>query len=89
MRRRALFRNLLLGLCLSAVALLHVWVRLRVIQLGYALATASKVHSHLEQENRELKLELATLTSPERLQRMAKERLGLTEPEKNQVIILP
>jgi cell division protein FtsL len=56
--------------------------------MGYVLSTASKLNSHLEQENRELKLELATLTSPERLQRMAKNRLGLVEPEKDQVVIL-
>ena len=83
-----MFSNLLLGLCLSGMALLYVWVRLQVIHMGYVLSTASKLNSHLEQENRELKLELATLTSPERLQHMAKNRLGLVEPEKDQVVIL-
>lgn len=88
-RRRVLCSNLVLGLCLSGMALLHVWVRLQVIHMGYVLSTASKVHSHLEQQNRELKLELATLTSPERLQQMAKNRLRLVEPEKDQVVVLP
>jgi cell division protein FtsL len=87
-RRRVLFFNLILGLCLSGMALLHVWVRLQVVHLGYVLSTASKVRGHLEQANRELKLELATLTSPERLQRVAKQRLRLVEPEKDQVVIL-
>jgi cell division protein FtsL len=88
-RRRLIFSSLFLGLCVSAMALLHVWVRLQVIHMGYVLSTASKLHSYLEQENRELKLELATLTSPERLQQMAKNRLGMVEPEKDQVIVLP
>ena len=88
-RRRVIFSSLLLGLCVSAMALLHVWIRLQVVHLGYVLSTASKLHSYLEQENRELKLELATLTSPERLQQMAKNRLGMVEPEKDQVIVLP
>ena len=88
-RRRVIFSSLLLGLCLIAVALLHVWIRLQVVHMGYVLSTASKLHSYLEQENRELKLELATLTSPERLQQMAKSRLGMVEPEKDQVIVLP
>jgi cell division protein FtsL len=43
----------------------------------------------LEQENRELKLESASLTSPQRVEEMAAVRLGLKEPEKNQVVILP
>jgi cell division protein FtsL len=81
--------NFLLGLCLVGLALLHVWVRLQVLQMGYVLSTTSKLQSHLEQENRELKLELATLTSPERLQELAQTRLGLREPEKHQVVVLP
>jgi cell division protein FtsL len=57
--------------------------------MGYALATTSKLQSQLEQENRELKVELATLTSPDRLEAMARRRLGLRPPEKGQVIVLP
>ena len=81
--------NFLLGICLVGLALLHVWVRLQVLQLGYVLSTTTKLQGHLEQENRELKLELATLTSPERLQELARIRLGLREPEKHQVVVLP
>jgi hypothetical protein len=36
-----------------------------------------------------LKVDLATLTSPERLEAMARSRLGLVSPEKGQVIVLP
>jgi cell division protein FtsL len=78
-----------LGLSLIGVVLLHVWLRLQVVHMGYALATTSKLQSQLEQENRELKVELATLTSPDRLEAMARRRLGLRPPEKGQVIVLP
>jgi cell division protein FtsL len=81
--------NFFLGICLVGLALLHVWVRLQVLQMGYVLSTTTKLQGHLEQENRELKLELATLTSPERLQELAQSRLGLREPEKHQVVVLP
>lgn len=79
----------LLAFCLVGVALLHVWLRLQVVQMGYALSTTSKLQHQLEQERRELKVELATLTSPERLEAMARKRLGLVPPEKGQVIVLP
>ena len=79
----------LLGLVLIAVVLIHVWLRLQVVQTGYVLSTASKLQSRLEQENRELKIELATMTSPDRLESLARRRLGLVPPEKGQVIILP
>lgn len=88
-RKEILIPGLLLGIALVGLALLHVWLRLQVIHVGYVLSTTSKVRSQLEQENRELKLELATLTSPDRLEEKARARLGLRAPEKGQVVILP
>jgi cell division protein FtsL len=79
----------LLALVLVGVALAHVWLRLQVVQMGYGLSTTSKLQNQLEQEQRELKVELATLMSPDRLEAMARKRLGLTPPEKGQVIVLP
>jgi len=75
--------------CLVSLALAHVWLRLQVVQLGYILSTTSKLQGQLEQVNRELKLELATLTSPDRLEELARSRLGLRAPEQGQVVILP
>ena len=78
-----------LALVLIGVVLVHVWLRLQVVKTGYVLATATKLQTRLEQENRELQIELATLTSPDRLESLARRRLGLVPPEKGQVIILP
>lgn len=88
-RRRHVIAIAVLTLSLIGVVLLHVWLRLQVVHMGYALATTSKLQSQLEQENRELKVELATLTAPDRLEAMARRRLGLRPPEKGQVIVLP
>jgi cell division protein FtsL len=79
----------LLVVIFLGVVLVHVWLRLQVVQMGYVLATASKLQNRLEQENRELKVELATLTRRDRLDEMARRRLGLTLPQKGQVIVLP
>jgi len=87
--RRQIFFTAFLGLGLIAVVLVHVWLRLQVVKTGYVLSTASKLQSHLEQENQELKIELATITSPDRLESLAHRRLGLVQPEKGQIIILP
>jgi len=88
-RRHHHWAVLSLSLCLVGVVLLHVWLRLQVVRMGYALSTTSKLESQLEQERRELTVELATLTSPDRLEAMARKRLGLVAPEKGQVIVLP
>jgi cell division protein FtsL len=88
-RRRRSFVVGLFALALIGVVLIHVWLRLQVVRVGYILSTISKLQGRLEQENRELKVELATLTSPERLEALARNRLGLMPPEKGQVIVLP
>jgi len=87
-RRRGLHHGLAL-LCLALVVLLYVWLRLQVLNQGYALSATTKLQQRLEQEQRELRLEYATLTSPERVEAMARRRLGLRAPEKGQVIVLP
>src|SRR5574341_1344447 len=78
-----------LGLSLIGVVLVHVWLRLQVVRMGYVLSTTSKLQARLEQESRELKVELATMTSPDRLEELARRRLGLVAPEKGQVIVFP
>lgn len=87
--RWRLFLGIFLGLVLIAAVLVHVWLRLQVVRMGYVLSTTSKLQTRLEQENRELKVELATLTSPDRLEALARQRLGLAAPEKGQIIVLP
>ena len=56
---------------------------------GRLVAVHEDLLTRLEQENRELKVELATMTSPDRLEAMARQRLGLVQPEKGQVVVLP
>ena len=87
--RWRLFLGVLLGISFIATVLGHVWLRLQVVRMGYVLSTMSKLQARLERENRELKIELATLTSPDRLDALARQRLGLTAPEKGQIIVLP
>lgn len=88
-RRQSIFWIAGLLVVLMALVWLHVWLRLQVVHFGYVLSTTSKLQGRLEQENRELKIELATMTSPERLESLARRRLSLRQPEKGQVIVLP
>ena len=87
--RRFFVFGALMSIVLIGVVLIHVWLRLQVVRLGYVLSTTSKLQTRLEQENRELKLELAKMTSPDRLEALARQRLGLVTPEKGQVVVLP
>ena len=87
-RRRTL--AIVLGtMAVVAIALLLVWVRLQAVHTGYQLSTARHLAHRLEQEQRELELEIATLTSPRRLELLARERLGMGPPTPGQIVSVP
>ncbi len=86
-RRRLVTTAAVLGVFLVA-ALVHVWSRLAVVQLGYRLAAAQAAHAHLLEQDRRLRLELATLRAPGHLAAAALDRLGLVPPAPAQIIHL-
>jgi cell division protein FtsL len=71
------------------IALAHVWLRLKVVDLGYRLGTTSQVIERLKQEGSDLTLQAAALSAPSRLDEVARTRLGMVRPEKGQEAILP
>ena len=89
-RERRWSRRLALtvGIVLAA-SLVLVWVRLQVVHIGYELSAARQLERKLEEERRELELEIATLTSPRRLEARARMRLGMQAPVPGQVVSPP
>lgn len=83
--RRALF----LGALLVLICLVHVWLGLRVMQIGYELSLTRQMQLRLEREQRELEVELATRRDPARIAEAARTRLGMIAPRKGQVVYLP
>jgi cell division protein FtsL len=71
------------------IALAHVWLRLKVVDLGYRLGTTRQVVERLRQEGEELTLEVASLTAPARLDSLARTKLGMMRAEKGQEAVLP
>lgn len=65
----------------TSAALAHVWVRLQVVRLGYQISHETEREKRLQQVHRKLQVERALLRSPERLERLARERLSLTMPD--------
>lgn len=86
-RQRLLAAAGVLGAILAA-ALFHVWSRLAVVRLGYRLEAAREAHAERLEENRRLRLELATLTAPARLAAAARDRLGLVSPTPDRIVHL-
>jgi cell division protein FtsL len=77
-------------LCLLfvAVGVIHVTSRVQVVHTGYRLSALENDGRLLTRENDRLKLELATLRSAARLERIARGKLGLVPPPAGSVIAL-
>jgi cell division protein FtsL len=83
-----LFPAVLLFALLAAVGILHVTSRVMVVDMGYRLSRAEAEGRTLTRENDRLKLELATLRAPSRLERAAREQLGMAMPSGSAVVAL-
>lgn len=87
---RALFTWLAIFVTLGvAIALAHVWLRLEVTALGYALSSTHQVIQKLESEGHELTAEVARLDAPDRLEEAARVRLGMVHAQRDQEALLP
>jgi cell division protein FtsL len=71
---------------LAALGVFHVWSRTRVQAVGYELGRLESEHRQLLAERDRLNLEVATLRSPGRLERFARERLGMAPPAPGAVV---
>jgi len=69
-------------------SLFYVWSRIQVIQLGYEISNALKVERALTEENKKLRLGIATLKSYARIEKVAVEELRMAKPKPEQVIVI-
>ena len=72
-----------------AIALAHVWLRLQVRDVGYRRSATLEIIEKLEKEGEELKAEIACLEAPDRLEEVARVRLGMVRAELGQEVVLP
>ena len=68
---------------------LYTWCRVNCIDVGYEISKETKKQDELIALQNNLKIELASLKSPERISKIAKDQLGLNTPTKSQTIVLP
>jgi len=78
----------LLLLCFVGASLFYVWSRIQVIQLGYEISHALKEERALVETGKRLRLEIATLKSYTRIEKLAVEELRMVKPKPDQVIVI-
>ena len=83
-----LFRLIVIALMFMAITLVYVWFRISITKIDYQIAEEIHCRDGLLEENRKLKVEVATLKSPRRIESIARTKLGMRYPERDQVIFL-
>jgi len=69
-------------------SLFYVWSRIQVIRLGYEISNTMKEEKALTEANKRLRLEVATLKSYARIEKLAVEELRMAKPKPEQVIVI-
>ena len=84
-RLREMARLILLGAMLAAAALIYAWQHFEYLQLRYRVESLKSERSQASELNQQLKLEMAGLRAPSRIDEIARRQLRLTAPIPGQV----
>ena len=87
--RRQMILIVFMLLLLMGSSIGYVWSNFESTQIGYNLSQLKKEEMRLREIQQKLRLELAYLRSPQRLQGFAFQELGLRQPSSEQIIVLP
>lgn len=77
---------ILMAVPVVLAALFYVWTHVASVRLGYEISRAGEAHRALIEENRALRVEVASLKDPKRLAALATEKYGLAPPQPSQII---
>ena len=87
-RHREMWRSTLIGVFLVLVLLFSAWQHFELLQHGYRLEQMQRERANEEATNRHLRLEIETLRSPARIERMATGRLRMVAPSAEDAIVI-
>lgn len=80
---------LVLFCCVTAMLggiLLYLWPQMRLVDMGYREGVLQRQRLEAIQRQKELRLELVSLSQLSRIERIATQYLGLRPPQRTQVI---
>jgi cell division protein FtsL len=73
---------------MTLVSVFHVWSRVEVIDLNLRISESARLFKEEQQENKRLKVEVASLKAPARIEALAKGELGMALPTDQQVVLV-
>ena len=87
-RLRDLWQSLGIGILLVLVLLFSAWQHFELLRHGYKLEQMQRERASENDINRHLRLEMETLRAPQRIEKLATERLGMVSPGAGEAVVL-
>ncbi|MEK7283359.1 MAG: cell division protein FtsL [Acidobacteriota bacterium] len=79
-RARELRRLVICGAAILVPLLVYVWQRVDFLRVSYEVEALKKERQELQEKNKHFSVERSFLMSPDRIERMARQELGLVDP---------
>jgi cell division protein FtsL len=87
-RHLEMWRSMAVGVFLVAVLLFSAWQHFELLRHGYRIEQMEKERVAEDEVNRHLRLEIDTLRSPARIERLAIARLGMVSPAPDDATVI-
>jgi cell division protein FtsL len=87
-RQRELWKSASLAGFLVVVLLFSAWQHFELLRHGYQIEEMNRERAAQEEVGRQLRLEIDTLKSPKRIERLATERLHLVAPSSDEAVVI-
>jgi cell division protein FtsL len=87
-RQKELWQSIAIGSVLVVVLLGSAWQHFELLRHGYRLEQMQRERATEDEINRHLRLEIETLRSPQRIEKLATQRMGMVTPAQGDAIVL-
>ena len=87
-RQRDLWKSIGVAGVLVLVLLVSAWQHFELLRHGYQVEELQRQRAAEADINRHLRLEMETLRAPQRIEKLATERLGMVTPGEGQAVVL-
>ena len=87
-RQRELWQSAGVAVVLVLVLMFSAWQHFELLRHGYRLEQMQRERAVQADVNRHLRLEIETLRAPQRIEKLAQQRLGMIEPAPEDAVVL-
>lgn len=87
-RQKELWQSVGIGVVLVLVLMFSAWQHFELLRHGYRVEQMQRDRAAEEEINRHLRLEIETLRAPQRIEKLATDRLGMVSPGADEAVVL-